>query len=64
MRESKTIFLLIGISASVMMLVGLYKPYVMLWWKDVQTRRMVIRLYGSIALAGFLIYSLLQCIEL
>jgi hypothetical protein len=32
-----------------LLLVGLYKPWVVLWWEDLQNRKKVIVLYGSVA---------------
>lgn len=56
------LFLGISMLAGAMMLVGLYKPWVMLWWEDVQNRRKVIRLYGSIAIMSYIAYRLMQLI--
>jgi hypothetical protein len=38
---------------------GLYKPWVMLWWEDVQNRKKVIRLYGTISVLSFVFYMIL-----
>ncbi len=46
--------LYISITAFIFLLLGLYKPWAMLWWEDVQNRRKVIRLYGSIASVAYL----------
>jgi hypothetical protein len=46
--------LYISITAFVFLILGLYKPWIMLWWEDVQNRRKVIRLYGSIASVAYL----------
>jgi len=34
----------------------LIKPWMMLWWEDVQNRRKVIKIYGSVAIVFYLIY--------
>ena len=39
-----------------LLLFGLYKPWMMLWWEDVQNRRKVIRLYGTIMLVSYGLY--------
>lgn len=46
----------ISITALFFLLLGLYKPWVMLWWEDVQNRRKVIRLYGTISVVAFMVY--------
>ena len=46
--------LYISITAFIFLLLGLYKPWAMLWWEDVQNRRKVIRLSGSIASVAYL----------
>ncbi len=43
---------------------GMYKPWVVLWWRDVQNRRGVIGLYGTIALITFLFYQILRNLEI
>jgi hypothetical protein len=35
-------------TSALLMLLGLYKPWTVLWWEDVQNRRKVLLLYGSI----------------
>ncbi|MDX1627832.1 MAG: hypothetical protein R3345_03980 [Fulvivirga sp.] len=39
--------------------VGLYRPWVMLWWEDTQNRRKVLKIYGGAALIFFVAYLLL-----
>lgn len=41
------------------MIVGLFKPWAMLWWEDVQNRMKVIKVYGSIAVITYGIYWIL-----
>jgi hypothetical protein len=52
----------IGLVAFTFMILGFYKPWAMLWWEDVQNRRKVIRLYGSITLVSFILSQLLSFI--
>jgi hypothetical protein len=59
-KDFQILFLVAGIVSSFLLLAGLYKPYAMLWWRDVQTRRMVIKFYGGIAIVCFIVYSLLR----
>ena len=53
------IFLYLALVAFVCLVVGLFKPWIVLWWEDTQNRRKVIRLYGTVALIAFVIYRLL-----
>lgn len=48
-----------GITAVLLLFVGLIKPWVMVWWEDVQNRRKVIKIYGSVTVISFLVYLLL-----
>ncbi|RAW03107.1 hypothetical protein DQQ10_03145 [Pseudochryseolinea flava] len=56
MEFAHRLLLVISVTAFVFMLIGLYKPWIMLWWEDVQNRRQVIKLYGSIALFACIVY--------
>jgi uncharacterized membrane protein len=47
-------FLLLTIACLLFLVIGLFKPWAMLWWEDVQNRRKVIKVYG---LAGLLCYA-------
>jgi len=52
------LFLWLGYFFFFLLIVGLYKPWYMLWWEDVQNRKRVIYLYGSITLGLFLLHLL------
>jgi hypothetical protein len=60
MKAAKVFFLITGIVASLMLVAGLFRPYALLWWKAVQTRRGVIRIYGLAMAISFIIYSILR----
>jgi hypothetical protein len=49
-------FLYVCITSLIFLLIGLYKPWIMLWWEDVQNRRKVLKLYGLIAMVSFAVY--------
>jgi hypothetical protein len=49
----------IGVVATVLMLFGLVKPWPMLWWRHIQNRRGILKLYGSIAAFSYFVYWLL-----
>jgi hypothetical protein len=56
----KTILLLLIFSSGFLLIIGLYKPWIVLWWKAVSNRLMVLKLYGIIfllSLLGFLIIN-------
>ncbi|GHN00021.1 hypothetical protein WSM22_15100 [Cytophagales bacterium WSM2-2] len=46
----------ISLASGLFLVIGLFKPWMMLWWEDVQNRRKVIKLYGTVAVAFYLIY--------
>ncbi|MBX2944470.1 MAG: hypothetical protein KF725_01455 [Cyclobacteriaceae bacterium] len=56
MDNVRLFFLLLSLAALLFMVAGLFKPWLLLWWEDVQNRRKVIKLYGSIALLSYLVY--------
>jgi hypothetical protein len=47
----------VAVTAVLFLLAGLYRPWIMLWWEDVQNRRKVLWLYGSIALITFALHG-------
>jgi hypothetical protein len=42
------------------LLIGLYKPWAVLWWEDTQNRKKVIRIYGALTLLFFITYYTLK----
>ncbi|MBS1682313.1 MAG: hypothetical protein JST48_11425 [Bacteroidetes bacterium] len=46
----------ISYASILFLIIGLIKPWMMLWWEDVQNRRKVIKLYGITAAIFYLIY--------
>jgi hypothetical protein len=49
MKFVQQLFLYMSFTSLLFLLIGLYKPWVMLWWEDVQNRRKVIKVYGIAA---------------
>jgi len=49
-------FLYMSLTALLGLVIGLIKPWVMLWWEDTQNRRKVIRVYGTAAVVGYALY--------
>jgi len=56
MENLRLMFLLLSISCALFLVIGLFKPWVMLWWEDVQNRKKIILVYGSISLFFLLAY--------
>ena len=55
----RQLFLGIAITGLLFMIIGLFRPWIMLWWEDVQNRRRVVKLYGTIALVAYLVHWIL-----
>jgi hypothetical protein len=49
-------FLLLAASSLIFLVIGLFRPWAMLWWEDVQNRRKVIKVYGLVALVCYAVY--------
>jgi len=41
------------------MVIGLFKPWLLLWWEDVQNRKKIIQVYGSLTLVFFVAYAVM-----
>jgi hypothetical protein len=50
------LLLYLSFTSLLFLLIGLYKPWVMVWWEDVQNRKKVIAVYGTVALLSYAIY--------
>jgi len=48
--------LLLSLASILFLLIGLLRPWLMLWWEDVQNRKKVIKVYGAVAIFFYLIY--------
>ena len=53
-------FLYLTLLALMGLLIGLLKPWIMLWWEDSQNRKKVLKLYGTIALISYALYQALH----
>ena len=60
MEFIQRIFLYISITSLLCLLVGMFRPWIVLWWEDIQNRRKVIQLYGTVAVVTVIIYWTLQ----
>lgn len=59
MEFIQRVLLYVSIAAAAFLLIGLFKPWIMLWWEDTQNRKKVIRIYGTVALTTFVVYKIL-----
>jgi uncharacterized membrane protein YozB (DUF420 family) len=55
----RLLFLLLASTSFLFLLIGLIKPWIMLWWEDVQNRKKIILVYGSLAVFFLMIYYVL-----
>lgn len=39
-----------------LLIIGMYKPWVVLWWEDIQNRKKVIKVYGTASLLFLTLY--------
>ena len=60
MYYARLLILLLSLTSFLFMVLGLIKPWIMLWWEDVQNRRKVIKLYGTSGLFFLIIYWILH----
>ena len=42
-----------------LMVIGFFRPWVALWWEPVQTRRKVIKLYGTVCVIAVILYGII-----
>ena len=57
------LFLYIAMVSLVLVVIGLFKPWVVLWWEDHQNRRKVFMLYGTVLLISYALYWVLRIIN-
>lgn len=56
----RLLILYLGMASSLFLLLGLYKPWTMLWWEDTQNRKKVIQVYGTMAVIFFVAHYFLK----
>lgn len=59
MKEADLFFLFLFITSLGLLIAGLYKPWVVLWWEDVQNRRKVFKVYGTATLLALITFLVL-----
>lgn len=59
MQSVRLFCLLMSMVCLVFMVIGLFKPWLLLWWEDVQNRKKIIQVYGLLALIFYLAYEII-----
>ena len=60
MVHVKTLILFLTITSILFLIIGLIKPWAMLWWEDVQNRSKVVKVYGSLSIVFGVAYWALK----
>ena len=60
MVHVKTLLLFLTITCVLFLIIGLAKPWAMLWWEDMQNRSKVVKVYGSLAVVFGVTYFVLK----
>ncbi len=63
MHSVRLFCLLLSIVCLVFMVIGLFKPWLLLWWEDVQNRKKIIQVYGSLAVVFYLAYAIMGVLQ-
>ncbi|MFN3839284.1 MAG: hypothetical protein ACK4RF_01135 [Cyclobacteriaceae bacterium] len=56
MEQVRFFFLLLTLACLFFLVIGLFKPWLMLWWEDIQNRRKILAVYGTAALICYGVY--------
>jgi len=56
MQSIRLFCLLLSGASLISLLIGLFKPWWLLWWEDVQNRKKILQVYGSVPFIFFLAY--------
>lgn len=62
MYHIRLLILLVSLTSFLFMIIGMIKPWMMLWWEDIQNRKKVIKLYGTTGVLFLLVYWILKLI--
>ena len=60
MHYVRLLTLYLSLASTLFLIIGLYQPWAVLWWEDIQNRKKVIQVYGMLALIFFIAYYVLQ----
>jgi hypothetical protein len=56
MAYISVLFYYLSVTCLVFVVIGLWRPWVMLWWEDVSNRRKVIKVYGLLSVFFYALY--------
>lgn len=56
MELVRLFFLLLAVASLIFLVIGLFRPWAMLWWEDIQNRRKVIKVYGTVTVLCYAVY--------
>ncbi|MCU0419496.1 MAG: hypothetical protein MUC38_07540 [Cyclobacteriaceae bacterium] len=59
LENIRLIFLLLAWASSFLLLLGLFKPWVVLWWEDTQHRMKVLNVYGVLCAVSWVVYGVM-----
>lgn len=57
MQSVRLFCLLLSCVCLISMIIGLFKPWLLLWWEDVQNRKKILVVYGTLSLVFFVAYE-------
>lgn len=63
MEFVQRLFLYLSVLALAGFLVGMFRPWIMLWWEDVQNRKKVLKVYGTVAALSYALYWAVHLIK-
>ncbi len=63
MQYFEVLILFLTITCVLFLIIGLIKPWAMLWWEDMQNRSKVIKAYGSLAILFGVMYYILKTLN-
>lgn len=58
-KEADLFFLFLTITSLGLLIGGLFRPWAVLWWEDIQNRRKVFKVYGTMTLLAFITWLVL-----
>jgi len=56
MQSVRLFCLLLSCACLISLIIGLFKPWLLLWWEDVQNRKKIILVYGTLAAVFYVAY--------
>ena len=56
LNNARLFFFLLGMACAIFLLLGLLRPWAMLWWEDTQNRKKIFLVYGTLTVVFLAIY--------